>query len=132
MALTLPRFPARRNSCVGNEAPGHWLPCPAWAWRLPDPHPPSALPAAAGLFARPQAQRFYMAAPSYWEKAIMPPLFIFSDQGPATVLRGRCADQRSASTIVTPAAVPPAAGTAPAALPDRPRARSRPPGGCWH
>ncbi len=45
---------------------------------------------------------------------------------------GRCADRRSASTILTPAAVPPAAGTAPATLPDRPRARSRPPGGCWH
>lgn len=35
--------------------------------------------AAARWFARAEAQRFYMAAPSYWEKAIKPPFFIFSE-----------------------------------------------------
>jgi len=35
--------------------------------------------AAARWFARAEAQRFYMAAPSYWKKAIEPPFFIFSE-----------------------------------------------------
>jgi TPR repeat protein len=35
--------------------------------------------AAAGWFARAEAQHFYMAAPSYWEKAIKPPFFLFSE-----------------------------------------------------
>ncbi|WP_429622663.1 tetratricopeptide repeat protein [Stenotrophomonas sp. AN71] len=35
--------------------------------------------AAARWFARAEAQRFYMAAPNYWEKAIKPPFFIFSE-----------------------------------------------------
>lgn len=33
--------------------------------------------AAAVWFARAEAQRFYMAAPSYWKEAISPPFFIF-------------------------------------------------------
>lgn len=35
--------------------------------------------AAARWFARAEAQHFYMAAPSYWKKAIEPPFFIFSE-----------------------------------------------------
>lgn len=35
--------------------------------------------AAAGWFAQAEAQRFYMAAPSYWKKAVEPPFFIFSE-----------------------------------------------------
>lgn len=35
--------------------------------------------AAARWFARAEAQHFYMAAPSYWEKAIKPPFFNFSE-----------------------------------------------------
>jgi len=35
--------------------------------------------AAAGWFAKAEAQRFYMAAPSYWEKAIKPTFFLFSE-----------------------------------------------------
>lgn len=35
--------------------------------------------AAARWFARAEAQRFYMAAPSYWKKAIEPPFLIFSE-----------------------------------------------------
>jgi len=35
--------------------------------------------AAARWFARAEAQRFYMAAPSYWKKAVEPPFFIFSE-----------------------------------------------------
>lgn len=34
--------------------------------------------AAAGWFAKAHAQKFYMAAPSYWEEAIKPPFFQFS------------------------------------------------------
>ncbi|MGS7837032.1 tetratricopeptide repeat protein [Stenotrophomonas maltophilia] len=35
--------------------------------------------AAARWFAKAEAQRFYMAAPSYWKKAVEPPFFIFSE-----------------------------------------------------
>ncbi|AWH46651.1 tetratricopeptide repeat protein [Stenotrophomonas sp. ZAC14A_NAIMI4_1] len=35
--------------------------------------------AATRWFAKAEAQRFYMAAPGYWEKAIKPPFFIFSE-----------------------------------------------------
>lgn len=35
--------------------------------------------AAAHWFARAEAQHFYMAAPSYWKKAVEPPFFIFSE-----------------------------------------------------
>ncbi|WP_107433389.1 tetratricopeptide repeat protein [Stenotrophomonas sp. SMYL8] len=35
--------------------------------------------AAARWFARAEAQHFYMAAPSYWKKAVEPPFFIFSE-----------------------------------------------------
>lgn len=35
--------------------------------------------AAATWFARAEAQRFYMAAPSYWREAIKPPFFSFSE-----------------------------------------------------
>lgn len=35
--------------------------------------------AAARWFARAEAQRFYIAAPSYWEEAIKPPLLNFSE-----------------------------------------------------
>ncbi|KAG1320894.1 hypothetical protein G6F63_014039 [Rhizopus arrhizus] len=35
--------------------------------------------AATQWFARAEAQHFYMAAPSYWKKAIEPPFFIFSE-----------------------------------------------------
>lgn len=35
--------------------------------------------AAADWFARAQAQRFYMAAPSYWKKAVEPPFFLSSE-----------------------------------------------------
>lgn len=35
--------------------------------------------AAARWFARAEAQRFYMAAPSYWQKAVEPPFFLFSE-----------------------------------------------------
>ncbi|HDS1578816.1 TPA: sel1 repeat family protein [Stenotrophomonas maltophilia] len=40
---------------------------------------PKDTDAAARWFARAEAQRFYMAAPSYWEKAVKPPFFIFSE-----------------------------------------------------
>ncbi len=35
--------------------------------------------AAARWFARAEAQHFYMAAPSYWKKAVEPPFFLFSE-----------------------------------------------------
>lgn len=35
--------------------------------------------AAARWFARAEAQRFYLAAPSYWQKAVEPPFFNFSE-----------------------------------------------------
>ncbi|WP_459047482.1 tetratricopeptide repeat protein [Stenotrophomonas sp. PSU_St99] len=35
--------------------------------------------AAARWFAKAEAQRFYMAAPSYWKKAVEPPFFLFSE-----------------------------------------------------
>ncbi|AWH17053.1 hypothetical protein C1922_06830 [Stenotrophomonas sp. ZAC14D2_NAIMI4_7] len=35
--------------------------------------------AAAAWFARAEAQRFYMAAPSYWQRAVEPPMFNFSE-----------------------------------------------------
>ena len=35
--------------------------------------------AAAAWFAKADAQRFYMAAPAYWQEAIRPPFFIFSE-----------------------------------------------------
>ncbi|WP_229298556.1 tetratricopeptide repeat protein [Stenotrophomonas maltophilia] len=35
--------------------------------------------AAAHWFARAEAQHFYMAAPSYWKKAVEPPFFLFSE-----------------------------------------------------
>lgn len=98
---------------------------------LPDPHPPSALPAAAGLFARPQAQRFYMARQATGKRRSCRRYSSFRTRARLQSC-GRCADPRSALALLTPAAVPPAAGTAPATLPDRPRAHSRPPGGCWH
>ncbi|KAF1055661.1 MAG: Secretory immunoglobulin A-binding protein EsiB [Stenotrophomonas maltophilia] len=34
--------------------------------------------AAAAWFTRAEAQRFYMAAPSYWQRAVEPPMFRFS------------------------------------------------------
>lgn len=35
--------------------------------------------AAAAWFTRAEAQRFYMAAPSYWQRAVEPPMFRFSE-----------------------------------------------------
>ncbi|PZS96301.1 tetratricopeptide repeat protein [Stenotrophomonas maltophilia] len=35
--------------------------------------------AAARWFAKAEAQRFYMAAPGYWKKAVEPPFFLFSE-----------------------------------------------------
>ena len=108
-ASTLPRFPARRNSCVGNQGTGALvaLPCLGLAayQTLTRLRPCQRRPACS-----PGPRR----SASTWRAKLLGKgdhaAVTHSFRTRARLQScGRCADRRSASTLLTPAAVPPAA-----------------------